>query len=671
MKMLTIIIVLILFRINLFAQDWEWVLEAEGIENLQTASDEKGNLFASGNFKGSCRIGTTTIKSSEKSNCFVLKFNDQGNIMWWKTLASTDTIEMIELKARAETAYIGGSFTGKLKSGSGNYTSAGGRDIFIASYDGNGNLQLIKTDGGPVNEEVKSIDISSKKILLAGSFTNGGKIANHNFASMSTYQNAFFATYDFLGTNLIANEIEVSPDTTSWGNVIEPSATIFKARLDHQENIILVTSFSGKNIYEPNYEMVYIVLKFNALGKFVKSHTLDANHIYNRIIGLEISDQREILVYMSQGANHSVGHSRIGYLDEDLNRKFYQTHRANNPCAFAINGKKLATAGSISYGSDLNAAGLLVQSFNSELEYSLSSNNASYYSIRSQSITISNNNLFLTGACEKFATLGSYEIGSNGQQFLAKINSNKKQPLPEVYLKTDTIITCVGKKEIIRAVFKNVNSLKWEIEGYKYVFQDNTLFKFNPEMTYYDSGKYSASVVIRNTSGEDSVLFKDLFIVDFDEIEVIDESGQFCYPYDSIPPTFYMWHKNDSLISYGAYQRCFTPDDSTATYHLIVSFKGEDCWAKSQILYAGSLNLTDHLDLNSFFLYPNPVTTHFIISFEGDYADLTIAAFSGKNILNKKVKNKEQIEVGFLSKGIYFVQVIIGKEVVRRKLLVN
>ncbi|HET6243824.1 MAG TPA: T9SS type A sorting domain-containing protein, partial [Bacteroidia bacterium] len=70
-------------------------------------------------------------------------------------------------------------------------------------------------------------------------------------------------------------------------------------------------------------------------------------------------------------------------------------------------------------------------------------------------------------------------------------------------------------------------------------------------------------------------------------------------------------------------------------------------------------------------LNPNPTSSHFTLSFEAEKADVTITDFSGRIMLQRQVKSNENISTSGFSKGIYFVQVKVGEEVVRRKLVIN
>jgi hypothetical protein len=56
---------------------------------------------------------------------------------------------------------------------------------------------------------------------------------------------------------------------------------------------------------------------------------------------------------------------------------------------------------------------------------------------------------------------------------------------------------------------------------------------------------------------------------------------------------------------------------------------------------------------------------------EAEKADLIITDFAGRIMLKQEAKSGENISTSSFSKGIYFVQVRIGEELLRRKLVVD
>lgn len=68
-------------------------------------------------------------------------------------------------------------------------------------------------------------------------------------------------------------------------------------------------------------------------------------------------------------------------------------------------------------------------------------------------------------------------------------------------------------------------------------------------------------------------------------------------------------------------------------------------------------------------LYPNPTSESFCISGFEDIASLRLTDISGKVILAKQVSDNEIISISSLPKGIYIVELITKKGVIKKKLL--
>nr|MBA3899153.1 T9SS type A sorting domain-containing protein [Bacteroidota bacterium] len=590
------------------------------------------------------------------------------------TIGSTDTLAMVELKAKAGVAYIGGNFKGILKSGFGNFPSAGGMDIFLTSFDNVGDLKMVKRDGGPEREEFTSFDVSNSQILVSGCFSIGGEISTLKLQSQSKYQNAFFAIYDGLGNINLLKEIEVKNDTASWGGIYEASAFIIKSRFDSEGNIILATNFTGKNPYGiEDYFYRNILLKFNSQGLFLKGLILDGTTNYNNIIDLLHSSYKEIVVCLSQGSNHHPGNTKIEYLDSSFNRVKLVHSNSEYASAISIEGENIFLSGNYSsYGYDSIAVGqgLILQKFNiSKNEFSLVTNNTLSRYIHCSSITINEDNVYCSGSSQIPASFGAFDLGNGNMpyQFIARVNSGLKQPKPTVFLEENPIITCLGKKVKATAIFKDVNSFRWDIEGYQFSHLDNTLYQYQPEMAYFVPGNYSASLTISNKAGDTTYYFENLFHVLGDTFELEFVDGTYCYPFSGNSIKYYTWYQNGNFINV---QSPCLPHSSVPSEYFLQVTKDDDCISISRPITFKGLS-TESLKYLPLTLHPNPTSSHFTLSFEAEKADVTITDFSGRIMLQRQVKSNENISTSGFSKGIYFVQVRIGEEVVRRKLVIN
>jgi len=158
MKKLSLIIILVLCSIALFAQnvDWFWAKQAGGINDdrgYSIAVDDNGNSYITGDFKEGATFGTTTLTSSGDSDIFVAKLNSNGNWLWAKQAGGTsyDYSHSIAVDANGNS-YVTGYFEGSANFGTTTLTSSGYIDIFVAKLDSNGNWLWAKQAGG-INDD--------------------------------------------------------------------------------------------------------------------------------------------------------------------------------------------------------------------------------------------------------------------------------------------------------------------------------------------------------------------------------------------------------------------------------------------------------------------------------------------------------------------------------------
>jgi hypothetical protein len=123
-------------------------------------------------------------------------------------------------------------------------------------------------------------------------------------------------------------------------------------------------------------------------------------------------------------------------------------------------------------------------------------------------------------------------------------------------------------------------------------------------------------------------------------------------------------YEKNKLLVYGTFKNTLTfgqntllaPDDPKG-YIAILNLSGITNISKKE-----NASLT---------LHPNPTSSHFTLTFEAEKADVTITDFSGRIMLQQQVKSQENISTIGFSKGIYFVMVKVGEDLVRRKLVVG
>ncbi|MDD4223998.1 MAG: T9SS type A sorting domain-containing protein [Candidatus Cloacimonetes bacterium] len=172
------LILLLLAATNLSAQsepEWQWAAQAGGTGSeagSAIATGINGNSYAAGCFYGTSCFGTTQLNSSGNSDIFVAKLDQNGNWVWAIQAggASFDEAKCITVDS-SENIYISGYFSETASFGSTSLGSDGGREVFVAKADSDGNWLWAVSAGGTGNERGLGIAVDSTGgIYLTGFF---------------------------------------------------------------------------------------------------------------------------------------------------------------------------------------------------------------------------------------------------------------------------------------------------------------------------------------------------------------------------------------------------------------------------------------------------------------------------------------------------------------------
>jgi len=152
--MLILIAVLPLSNSTTHAQapEFVWVVAAGSGEfdfGRGIAMDDLGNIFVTGDFRGTVLFGDTTLTSAGTLDMFIAKYNVDGNFLWVHQAGATGgALGYGVAMDGLGNIIVTGDFWGMAKFGGDTIlTSAGSQDIFIAKYDGDGNLLWVVQAG--------------------------------------------------------------------------------------------------------------------------------------------------------------------------------------------------------------------------------------------------------------------------------------------------------------------------------------------------------------------------------------------------------------------------------------------------------------------------------------------------------------------------------------------
>lgn len=173
-----------------------WERKVANATGYDVAIDSYGNVYTAGAFTGTAVFGLgNTITSDGETDVFLAKYDSNGNLQWVRKAGGTGNDLGRALSVNGTnvhlTGYFSNNFTVQSPTGNLSLTSAGGKDIFIARFDTNGNLSWAQRSGGTNDDEPK--DITGNTIV--GYFTGTATFGPINYTSNGG-KDLFVASFD-------------------------------------------------------------------------------------------------------------------------------------------------------------------------------------------------------------------------------------------------------------------------------------------------------------------------------------------------------------------------------------------------------------------------------------------------------------------------------------------
>ncbi len=219
--------------------DFLWSRQAVGSTNSDIgyalAADTTGNVYVCGSFAGTINFGGNLI-SSGLTDVFVAKYDGAGNLLWARKAGGTgyDEGRGIAVDA-AGNAYVTGIFQGAASFGATNLTSSGNSDVFLAQYDAAGTIIWARRAGGNADDEAHALALDGAgNLYLTGTFDGNASFGSFAMQNNSHTSDLFIAKTDNLGNFLWVAK--------AGGNTDDDSRSI---SLDAATNVYVTGSFAG------------------------------------------------------------------------------------------------------------------------------------------------------------------------------------------------------------------------------------------------------------------------------------------------------------------------------------------------------------------------------------------------------------------------------------------
>jgi hypothetical protein len=195
--------------------------------------DNLGNVLITGTYAGSIDFGTgEPLLSVGSSDMFVAKLNGDGDVLWAKSYGSTgaDNPFNIVLDGQNNIVFSGffGFFGGPIDFGNSFVlTSAGGRDIFVAKLNSDGDTLWAIQFGGPDDDTATGLAINKQdnSVLVTGSFRGSASFGSTPLTSLGG-NDIFLTRLSAAGIPLWAQRFGSNLDENPGGVAVDNTGNI-------------------------------------------------------------------------------------------------------------------------------------------------------------------------------------------------------------------------------------------------------------------------------------------------------------------------------------------------------------------------------------------------------------------------------------------------------------
>ena len=222
--------------------DWDEVTDA--------ATDAAGNVYVSGSFRGSLRVGATTLAGAGAEDGYVVKYSPQGDPQWAQSLAGPGADRFRGVCAGpAGNVYVTGSAGPNAQLGTRALPSVGKLDLVVAAYTPQGVLSWVQQAGGGEDDEGFGLG-----------FTAQGRLRVFGYAGRGAAFDAIRPgnVYDWTG---VVAELAASPQA--------PLAVV-GAQRPEGEPLELYPNPATTDVYLPGLPAGTRVQLVDALGRVVR-----------------------------------------------------------------------------------------------------------------------------------------------------------------------------------------------------------------------------------------------------------------------------------------------------------------------------------------------------------------------------------------------------------------
>jgi len=193
------------------------------------AVDASGNVFLAGSFGGGLDFGGGQLKSAGGYDIFLAKFDPNGAHVWSRRFGDIDDYQeaLGVAVGPSGNVVIAGYYRGTVDFGGGPLVSAGGEDIFVATFNPSGTHVWSRRFGDPDWQVARSVTVNTiGQVIFAGEFYGQVDFGGGSLVSAGS-GDIFITKLNSSGTYLWSRRFGDAEWQEAWGVAVDPSQNMF------------------------------------------------------------------------------------------------------------------------------------------------------------------------------------------------------------------------------------------------------------------------------------------------------------------------------------------------------------------------------------------------------------------------------------------------------------
>jgi hypothetical protein len=173
------------------------------VRNVTPAADGYGDVFVAGMFAGTMEFDGIKLFSDDRGSIFVARFDGNGNHVWSRAFSS-EPVEDTSRRVRSDAlgnVLVTGVMNGTIDFGNRVLTSAGGSDVFLVKFGGDGRHLWSRNFGGSGQDVPNDVHMDPNgRVYLTGAFEDTAGFGGDPLVSVAK-ADIFVARYDVAAIN--------------------------------------------------------------------------------------------------------------------------------------------------------------------------------------------------------------------------------------------------------------------------------------------------------------------------------------------------------------------------------------------------------------------------------------------------------------------------------------